>query len=280
MALTSSSVQIGPLCLVGVRLRAEQSENVWIKEVSVTDDKWSVSQWIFPPLSTTLHAIKDCRYIIYLFPRFARESLSSELHVKSKQGVERDSKLIVHWNEVQRSEVAWDVETVQLGQSYFILWASLYHLHQHCCHSFAQSHLTLQPHSPQQARFPRPTLSPRVCLNSCPLSQCAIQPSHPLPPPFPSSLYLSQLQGTIYSEVAQSCPTLCDPMDCSLSGSSVHGIFQAIVLEWIAISFSRGSSQPRDRTRVSRIVDTCFTVWATRTIATSKVSPIFHGTNY
>ena len=44
-------------------------------------------------------------------------------------------------------------------------------------------------------------------------------------------------------EVAQSCPTLCDPMDCSLSDSSVHGIFQAIVLEWIAISFSRGSSQ-------------------------------------
>ena len=45
------------------------------------------------------------------------------------------------------------------------------------------------------------------------------------------------------SEVAQSCPTLCDPMDCSLSGSSVHGIFQARVLEWIAISFPRVSSQ-------------------------------------
>ena len=48
------------------------------------------------------------------------------------------------------------------------------------------------------------------------------------------------------SEVAQSCPTLCDPMDCSPPGSSVHGIFQARVLEWVAISFSRGSSQPRD----------------------------------
>ena len=46
------------------------------------------------------------------------------------------------------------------------------------------------------------------------------------------------------SEVAQSCPTLCDPMDCSLSGSSVHGIFQGRVLEWIAISFSRASFQP------------------------------------
>ena len=46
-------------------------------------------------------------------------------------------------------------------------------------------------------------------------------------------------------KVAQSCLTLCDPMDCSLPGSSVHGIFQAIVLEWIAISFSKWSSQPR-----------------------------------
>ena len=63
------------------------------------------------------------------------------------------------------------------------------------------------------------------------------------------------------SEVAQSCPTLCDPMDCSLPGSSVHGIPQAIVLEWIAISFSRGSSRPRDQTRVSWIVDRWFTVW-------------------
>ena len=66
--------------------------------------------------------------------------------------------------------------------------------------------------------------------------------------------------------VAQSCPTLCDPMDCSQPGSSVHGIFQAIVLEWIAISFSSGSSWPRDRTRVSRIVDRRITVWAAREV--------------
>ena len=63
-----------------------------------------------------------------------------------------------------------------------------------------------------------------------------------------------------------SCLTLCHPMDCSLPGSSVHGIFQAIVLEWIAISFSRGSSQPRAWTRVSLIVDRCFMVWATREV--------------
>ena len=47
---------------------------------------------------------------------------------------------------------------------------------------------------------------------------------------------------------AQSCPTLCDPMDCSPPGSSVHGIFQARRLEWVAISSSRGSFQPRDGT--------------------------------
>ena len=56
------------------------------------------------------------------------------------------------------------------------------------------------------------------------------------------------------------------PMDCGLPGSSVYGIFQARVLEWIAISFSRGSSWPRDRTWVSCIVGRCFTVWATREI--------------
>ena len=63
---------------------------------------------------------------------------------------------------------------------------------------------------------------------------------------------------------AQSCPTLCDPMDSSLPGSTVHGIFQARILEWAAISFSRGSSQPRARTRVSCIADRRFTIWATR----------------
>ena len=52
-------------------------------------------------------------------------------------------------------------------------------------------------------------------------------------------------------------------MYCSLPGSSVHGIFQAIVLEWIAISFSRGSSQPRDQTLVSHIAGGFFTSWAT-----------------
>ena len=56
----------------------------------------------------------------------------------------------------------------------------------------------------------------------------------------------------------QLCPILCDPMDYSTSGSSVHGILQARILEWVAISFSRGSSRPRDRTQVSHTVGRCF----------------------
>ena len=70
----------------------------------------------------------------------------------------------------------------------------------------------------------------------------------------------------VKSEVAQSCLTLWDLMDCSLPHSPIHGIFQARLLEWVAISFSRGSSRPRDRTRVSLIVSRCFTVWATREV--------------
>ena len=66
------------------------------------------------------------------------------------------------------------------------------------------------------------------------------------------------------SEVAQSCLTRWDPVDCSPPGSSVHGILQARILEWVVISFSRGSSWPRDRTQVSRIVGRFFNVLATR----------------
>ena len=63
--------------------------------------------------------------------------------------------------------------------------------------------------------------------------------------------------------VAQSRLTLCDPMDCSSPDFSVHGILQTSVLEWIAIPFSRGTSQPRDWTLVSCVAGTLFTVWAT-----------------
>ena len=57
--------------------------------------------------------------------------------------------------------------------------------------------------------------------------------------------------GVCVCVCAQSCLTLCDPKDCSWPDSSVHGIFQARILEWVAISYSRGSSKPRDRTHIS-----------------------------
>ena len=65
-------------------------------------------------------------------------------------------------------------------------------------------------------------------------------------------------------KVTQLCPTLCNPMDCSLSGFSVHGILQARILEWVAISFSGGSFQSRDRTLVSCIAGRFFSVWSSR----------------
>ena len=59
-------------------------------------------------------------------------------------------------------------------------------------------------------------------------------------------------------------PTLCNPMDYSPPGSSVHGILQVRMLELVAISFSKGSSQPRGQTQVSYIAGGFFTIWATR----------------
>ena len=63
-----------------------------------------------------------------------------------------------------------------------------------------------------------------------------------------------------YVLVTQSCLTLCDPMDCSPPGCSVHGILQARILEWVAMPSSRGSSQPRYQTQVSRIAGRFFTI--------------------
>ena len=62
--------------------------------------------------------------------------------------------------------------------------------------------------------------------------------------------------------LAQSCPTLCDPMDCSPQVPSVPGILQARILEWVTMLSSKGSSQPRDRTQVSYNAGRFFTRWA------------------
>ena len=75
-----------------------------------------------------------------------------------------------------------------------------------------------------------------------------------------------------WSEITQSCPTLCDPMDYSLSSSCIHGTFQAGILEWVSISFSRRSSQPRDWTQVSRIIGRHLPIWATREVHTVALS--------
>ena len=74
---------------------------------------------------------------------------------------------------------------------------------------------------------------------------------------------------------AQLSPTLCDCIDCSLPGSSVHGVFQSRILERVASSFSRPSSRPRDRTQVSHIAGRCFTIWTTREAHPSCMSIYF-----
>ena len=68
----------------------------------------------------------------------------------------------------------------------------------------------------------------------------------------------------VHAKLLQLYPTLCDPMNHSPPGSSVHGIFQAKILKWIATSFSRGSSQPRDQTQLSFIAGRFFTIWDMR----------------
>ena len=79
--------------------------------------------------------------------------------------------------------------------------------------------------------------------------------------------------------VTQSCPTLCDPMDCSLPGSSAHGIPQTRILEWVAISFPRESFWPRDWTRVSHTAGRFITIWATRYVQVSFLLVLFVGSD-
>ena len=81
--------------------------------------------------------------------------------------------------------------------------------------------------------------------------------------PLSMGLFQARILRKKESEVTQSCLTLCDPMDYRLPGSSIHGIFQARILKWVAIPSSRGSSQPKDQTWVSCITGRFFTIWAT-----------------
>ena len=76
----------------------------------------------------------------------------------------------------------------------------------------------------------------------------------------PETFTLSINYAAAAAKSFQVCPTLCDPMNRSLPGFSVHGILQARILEWVAMPTSKGSSQPRDRTLVSCIAGRLFTV--------------------
>ena len=134
-----------------------------------------------------------------------------------------------------------------------------------------------------------------ICYTYSPLSE---SPSHPTP--IPSLQVITEHQAELpvlyrrfplaicftHVLVVQLCPTVCNPMDSSPSGSSVHGILQTRIMEWVASPFSRGSSRPRDRTCVSCIAGRFFTTWATREApphtqeciqvnATLSIHPIF-----
>ena len=92
------------------------------------------------------------------------------------------------------------------------------------------------------------------------------------------SILTESQKETHFSRVCVCCyfsrvwSTLCDPVGCNPPGSPVHGIFPARILEWVAISFSRGSSWPRDRTQVSRTVGRHITIWATREILRKRIT--------
>ena len=100
-------------------------------------------------------------------------------------------------------------------------------------------------------------------------------------------IYLSFHDFTLYDNlsavlclVTQWCPTLCDPIDCSLPSSSIHGIFQARILEWVSISFFRGSSQLRGRTHILLHLLHCRWIlyhWATAEAFAQILAPLFSG---
>ena len=119
-----------------------------------------------------------------------------------------------------------------------------------------------------------PACKARICIWTSPpavLDACQAEKPRPQPPSsgngglclyFPPAVNIGHLWKIVKVFLAQSCPTLCHPMDCSPPGSSVHGILQARILEWVAIPFLRGSSWPRDQTPVCSIAGRFFTIWA------------------
>ena len=91
---------------------------------------------------------------------------------------------------------------------------------------------------------------------------------------FHASLLSSLSSRIVCCLVVKLCPTLCNPMDYSPPGASVHGMFQARILEWVAISSSRGSSRPRDWTASLALAGRFFHHWATTEYSSLKVSGV------
>ena len=84
--------------------------------------------------------------------------------------------------------------------------------------------------------------------------------------PVALGIQLFKVSMRVHAQSLQLCQTLCNPMDCSSSSSSVNGILQVRILQWVALPFSRGSSRPRDKTQVSGIGRQVLYHWATRQI--------------
>ena len=93
----------------------------------------------------------------------------------------------------------------------------------------------------------------KSCLVSFIWCQILYFPHTPLPPKMATAVGIVLFTFQRLAKLFESCPTLCNPMDCSPPGFSVHGLLQARILEWVAMPFTRGSSQPRDWTQVSYI---------------------------
>ena len=156
------------------------------------------------------------------------------------------------------------LKTCILVHSCLLLLVSSHHqqlwLHTPSCliHNWVSQHKCSQTsrHYRDHLELPRPTLQNTSLSNH----RAAFQT-------VPFSLILCSVS------VTKSCPTICDPTDCSPPGSSVHGILQARILEWAAIPFSRESSQPGDRTQVSCIKGRFFTIWAAREALSSVSLP-------
>ena len=109
--------------------------------------------------------------------------------------------------------------------------------------------MTQQFHSRVYIQKPKCTLMFIAALFT--IAKIWNEPKHPSIDEWIKKMWYIHIYGKkVEVLVAQSCPAVCDPMDYSFPGSSVHGILQARILEWVAISFSRGSSWPRDRTHI------------------------------